>query len=238
MSTEEPVASDNTPQPAGDTPAQTPDMSGIEAKLDTMSEQLGAAQAALTNPDYLEFQQQKRLKELEDLTDPPSPVSNPAEEEVNYDMLSNADLVARMRAERVTEFTSLRSRHEAELKGLTDERNKERALFEIQRVYDKYPEFEKSVKTDKDFRARLGVLVQQNPTWGAEQLRQQMAMEKSWNDQKAAETEKERANQDLLAITEQGGLPGSSLTPNDLTNEQAVDIAFRQIYGEGGNQTP
>lgn len=228
MSDEERVESDQETESEGDTQAQETSQAEVVAKLDTLSRQLEASQAALRDPDYLEYQRSKLEKATEEVAE----VQPTQSEEPDWDMMTQADLMRYTREERDKGITERGSAIDKRFKALDDKYNAAEAKMQLELAYIRHPDFREGVMNDESYREKLYGLIQQNPSWNAEALYKQMSMVQSHEAGQKQEAEKERANRELLAKTERAGLPGSTVTREDLSAEEAFAIAWAQKGAE------
>lgn len=192
----------------------------LRATNEELHQELERTKGDAIDPEYLDYILQGGEKK--------TPVE---EEDVDFDLLSNAELVKRLKKEREGSIKSLESTFSERIDSLENKLQVLAARAELELTKTRHPEFRERFKGDEKFRGRYIETLRRNPNMDCEEAWKYVRVQERIEREEQEAVSEEEKKKKLQAMTERGSAPAGAVAREGLSLAEAVEMANRENFG-------
>ena len=202
-------------------------LEAARTEVETLKQRLENADRALLDPNYLAYLEKLKRGDNE----------RSGDSEIDLDTLTGSQLAQHLSTSFEERLTRLKDDHKKELAQLTAEAGKALATLDLDLAKMKHEDLAKGWDDEK-FRDDFYQVAKSNPTKRASEVFAEIRAKKLVQEQEERKREEAREQAALDAIGEKSGIPQSSATSKDLSDEEAANLAYRKAFGNKAEVGP
>ena len=201
------------------------ELSSLEGAKTALEQRLEAANSQLLSPEYLDY-----LESKENRGSSKNSVESGEEESPDFDSMSGSELLAHIRGESSKSLKAIESGFSKQLEALGGSIGKLSGKLDVELASIKHPDLKEGLQ-DKVYRDSFITVANENPSWGAERVYKQLRLERAANKIEEEERRAKREELELQAVSEKGGIPASITERDNISAQEAADMAYRIAFG-------